>query len=339
MTFSRTAWTPLLSLQFGLRYLDRQIKTSPRLVGQIADSLVSFPTTSAEIADPTSPPDRQVTESRDLLFNLFEHVFTTPDFNARVRFLIEQFSGKRIIDVGSGTGAYAIAMALRGSQVTCSEINQAKLGYLKWLTSELSLTEVVDFQSSGKYDVALSINVLDHLESPALMVEEISDCLQPGGSLLLYAHFSVDGVHTSHPEVITDTVRALANHFHREPSDNQPGSFLECWKKKTSAREGALELLLPWEGKPVDYSSCRLLVPRIHPDTQVDRLADGRLHLQSARFYHAPIKVRAMAEALLELCTGTRTVEEIVNGSADQAQAFELLLELWTRRFLVMITT
>jgi SAM-dependent methyltransferase len=280
-----------------------------------------------------------VTEARDLLFNLFEHVFTTPDFSARIKFLMEHFSGKRIIDVGSGTGAYAIAMALRGSQVSCSEINQAELSYLKWLTSELSLTEAVDFTSSGTYDVALSINVLDHLEYPALMVKEISDYLQPGGSLLLYAHFSADGVHTSHPEAITDTVRALANHFHREPRDKQPGSYLECWKKKTSARERALELLLPWEGKPVDYSSCRLLLPKLHPDTQVDRLVDGRLHLQSSRFYHAPIKVRAMAETLLELCTGTRTVEEIVDGSKNQTQAFELLIELWTRRFVVMITT
>ncbi|WP_326536474.1 class I SAM-dependent methyltransferase [Pseudorhodoferax sp.] len=59
----------------------------------------------------------------------------------RIEQWIGGFEGRRVLDLGSGPGQYAVAFAQRGAQVTCHDVSANYLAYLQRKAGELGVTD------------------------------------------------------------------------------------------------------------------------------------------------------------------------------------------------------
>jgi SAM-dependent methyltransferase len=101
-------------------------------------------------------------------------------------------------DFGSGAGRYAVALVRRGVMVACAERNMVKRLFLRHrrkLGRDLGRLRLGS--PIRTYDVALAINVLDHLQDPVPAVEALARRVRPGGLLVVIAGFPDDGWHAS----------------------------------------------------------------------------------------------------------------------------------------------
>jgi len=113
--------------------------------------------------------------------------------------------GRRVLDIGCGTGAVALACAARGAQVTAIDIDAGMLevarakpvpeqGSIAW--HELGVAEISDHIEAGSLDAAVSCLVMSELspdeQRHALRAAWV--LLKPGGLLVLADEVSPRGL-------------------------------------------------------------------------------------------------------------------------------------------------
>jgi malonyl-CoA O-methyltransferase len=116
----------------------------------------------------------------------------------RVRELIGEVAGRKVVDVGCGTGRHALRMAAEGAVVTgvdfssgMLEILRAKLDAQRRQGGELELELVEHDLSAGlplaerSFDLALCCLVLEHLPRLDFMLAELARVCRPGGRVIL----------------------------------------------------------------------------------------------------------------------------------------------------------
>jgi SAM-dependent methyltransferase len=107
----------------------------------------------------------------------------------RVALLREWIAPGRLIEIGSGTGGFAVTAAAAGFDVASIEMSERCCGYLNEQTgieaicSDRPLAALVAL-APGADAVALW-HVLEHLANPGEMLELIAEKLRPGGVLAL----------------------------------------------------------------------------------------------------------------------------------------------------------
>jgi 2-polyprenyl-3-methyl-5-hydroxy-6-metoxy-1,4-benzoquinol methylase len=106
--------------------------------------------------------------------------------------LAGRLAGKRVLDVGTGDGTYAIEAAADGALVTAIDSQQPMLDAAQARAAQrgLSVTfqrgraEAIPFDD-GSFDVVLAVTVLCFVPEAAAAVREMARVLAPGGRLLL----------------------------------------------------------------------------------------------------------------------------------------------------------
>lgn len=113
-----------------------------------------------------------------------------------LRNMLPSGKGERLIEVGCGTGAFTIGMALRGYSalgLSWDERNNAlaeeragmcgagRAAFQTWDVRKLN--ERCDLV--GHFDVAICTEVIEHILDDAKLLRDIALCLKPGGILLL----------------------------------------------------------------------------------------------------------------------------------------------------------
>ena len=137
-----------------------------------------------------------------------------------------QFSdGRRVFEFGHGAGSTAILFARHGFELSLGDVSPA---YRALAEHRLALrglpAEFLDLKreepAEGAYDVAVSLDVLEHIEDPLPPLRLLWRCLRDGGLLVLNIAF---GVHPDNPEHllpfrtgVQDRIRALG--FERIPN-------------------------------------------------------------------------------------------------------------------------
>ncbi len=119
-------------------------------------------------------------------------------------------AGARVLDIGGGTGGFAVKVAQLGHQVTVVDPSPDALAALDRRARELGV-QVTGLQGDLdglaalelEADVVLCHGVLEVVEDPAAALGRIRDVLRPGGTLSLL-------VAQRHAAVIA---RAMAGHF------------------------------------------------------------------------------------------------------------------------------
>ena len=100
-------------------------------------------------------------------------------------------SGLRILDVGTGTGYFAVLLGAKGHDVTGVDLTPAMIGEAKALAYDLGVKarfEVMDAQSLSfpdeSFDAVVTRNLTWTLPEPARAYSEWLRILRPGGVLL-----------------------------------------------------------------------------------------------------------------------------------------------------------
>lgn len=120
--------------------------------------------------------------------------------------------GARIIDIGGGTGGFAVPLAEQGHRVQVVDPSPDALAALGRRAAEKGVTDLVTGQQGdlsdlgelvGEADLVLCHGVLEVVDDPAAALRTLAGVLRPGGTLSLL-------VAQRHAAVIA---RAMAGHF------------------------------------------------------------------------------------------------------------------------------
>jgi S-adenosylmethionine-dependent methyltransferase len=125
---------------------------------------------------------------------------------------LDRADGQDVLDIGGGTGGFAVRVAELGHQVRVVDPSPDALAALDRRARESGvevtgqqgdLSSLLDVADPGSADVVLCHGVLEVVDDPAAALATIAEVLRPGGVLsLLVAH--------RHAAVVA---RALAGHF------------------------------------------------------------------------------------------------------------------------------
>jgi 2-polyprenyl-6-hydroxyphenyl methylase/3-demethylubiquinone-9 3-methyltransferase len=100
-----------------------------------------------------------------------------------------QLAGKQVLDVGCGGGILAESMARKGAKVTGIDLADKPLQIAQWHAQSQdvdvhyakSSAEAWAAQHAGQYDVITCMEMLEHVPSPAAVIQACAEMVKPGG--------------------------------------------------------------------------------------------------------------------------------------------------------------
>jgi SAM-dependent methyltransferase len=120
------------------------------------------------------------------------------DLDERVRGFVQPRGDERALDVGSGLGALALALAPHVREVVGVEIEEERVDRARVLADDVPNVEFVvgdaqrlDFER-GEFDLAGTLRTLHHLPRPELVVAELARVTRPGGTVLVVDQLAPD---------------------------------------------------------------------------------------------------------------------------------------------------
>jgi len=117
-------------------------------------------------------------------------------FHFRVIPLLQNLTGKTVLDVGSSTGIFALFMAKEGYDVTCIDIAEEYLKLVVALAEKNGVSQKVktkicdatnletEFQENS-FDNVWAGEIIEHFEDSKLLIRQLMRVLKPSGRFLL----------------------------------------------------------------------------------------------------------------------------------------------------------
>lgn len=102
--------------------------------------------------------------------------------------LLGALAGKKVLDVGAGTGRLSLPLANRGAQVMALDVSPKMLELVKKKNSKIT-TVVGDAESlpfaDGSFDIVTAAFLIVHLKDPIRFFDEVYRVLKDGGKFLV----------------------------------------------------------------------------------------------------------------------------------------------------------
>jgi S-adenosylmethionine-dependent methyltransferase len=169
-----------------------------------------------------------------------------------VRTLLEDTGEQQVLDIGGGTGGFAVRVAGRGNRITVIDPSPDALAALARRADEEGVADRVtglqgdlgnlrELAPEGGADLVLCHGVLGLVEDPATALHAIASVLRPGGALSML-------VSQRHAAVLA---RAMAGHFTQamrllddesfesQPTEHRSGEHRFTTEELTGLLEGA----------------------------------------------------------------------------------------------------
>lgn len=105
--------------------------------------------------------------------------------------LLGDVKGQKILDLGAGTGRWAIPLAEKGAKVTAVEPSPEMLKIMKSKAQKLDLklriipTNAEEFESSEQFDCILLNFVLSYIDNPKPILAKAANLLSPDGQIII----------------------------------------------------------------------------------------------------------------------------------------------------------
>jgi 2-polyprenyl-3-methyl-5-hydroxy-6-metoxy-1,4-benzoquinol methylase len=130
-----------------------------------------------------------------------------------VRQILRHTTPARILDVGCGAGLFFDALDPFG-RVEGIESDRAAVEQSGRWRERIHLGDIETYTSSGRFDLILMLDVLEHVDGPATMLRRAADLLAPNGQLLVTVP-AFDALWTSHDDLNGHVKRYAANEVRR----------------------------------------------------------------------------------------------------------------------------
>ncbi len=124
---------------------------------------------------------------------LVKHLSPTPGLGVRGEPQRLPLSGLRIVDVGCGAGLVSEPLARAGAEVLAIDAAERNIAIARHhaeasgvdVTYRHALPEDLDRSHDAKYDVVISLEVVEHVEDLAAFLAELARLVAPGGTLVI----------------------------------------------------------------------------------------------------------------------------------------------------------
>lgn len=117
------------------------------------------------------------------------YVFKTDEYSSHSVILsrLQDGAGKRLLDVGAAQGDLASALTQRGYQVIALEGDPTLAAIAQDKCQQVIVADLDEPlpHLTGKFDVAVCADILEHLKNPARVLQEISQYLAPNAVVII----------------------------------------------------------------------------------------------------------------------------------------------------------
>ncbi len=126
-------------------------------------------------------------DSRKGLMNKLYHLGRSYMLKKKLGMVKQASEGKKLLDIGTGTGYFPGFMKKHGYKVTGVEIDPKAREFAKgeFGISVFSPEDFLNGKIPGRFDVITLWHVLEHLDNFDLYIERMLQQLEPGGSLVI----------------------------------------------------------------------------------------------------------------------------------------------------------
>lgn len=117
-----------------------------------------------------------------------------------------QLAGRRVLEVGCGTGDLALCMAQAGADVVGIDLDEARVRHAMAKCrahgqedkARFLAVNVHEYQPERLFDLIVSVDAFEHVHQPAAMLKKLASLLSPGGRLVCVfgpLWYSAQGAH------------------------------------------------------------------------------------------------------------------------------------------------
>lgn len=166
--------------------------------------------------------ERQVQRAFDFEHRRFEaarYLRISPalidDWLADVQLPAEYFAGKRVLDIGCGSGRWTYAMAKLGAEVVAVDFCDGAIDTTRRVTRGLSRVRVLQASlwrlpfEPGQFDFVVSWGVLHHTRDTAAAFRVIAPLVRPGGHLHIMVYERRNPIKVAGTELLRMVLRRL----------------------------------------------------------------------------------------------------------------------------------
>jgi SAM-dependent methyltransferase len=219
------------------------------------------------------------------------------DVDDRIFEELKKHAPCNVYDFGAGTGHFVHELAAVGCHVEMDEIDPVKREFVLFRMREAGLSgRLLEKGIIDRHDLALAINVLDHLEVPASAVDKLAARLRPGGILATVAEFPRDGWHQSDVTQVQQYGAALWQKFVPTGQPDCPIPWYETFRRRYQSVAA------------VSHD----LRPKLNPNTvTTDTDSDGNVVLIAPNAYSRGCELNAEAAEVFRHFDGKRTMHDV----------------------------
>lgn len=103
--------------------------------------------------------------------------------------LADKLVGKRVLEVGFGTGSGVLQYASRANGVTAIELDESAVAFARKVFPIAGIDwecgDITSYASDKLYEAAIMVEVLEHIPDWEAAIQKVHDMLLPGGHLYL----------------------------------------------------------------------------------------------------------------------------------------------------------